>query len=356
MELFLASVVLGIVPMVVYALIIWRLDRWEKEPFSLMLAAFFWGAIPSVIFAVIAQIILGTAPVPSGEVTLMSELYEGSIIAPLTEELIKGLGIYLIFIFFRREIDSVLDGLIYGSMVGFGFSAVENIMYFSGQEDIVSLFVLFFLRAFLFGMLHAFFTGLSGVGFALGKFSANPFMKVLWPVLGIGAAMVTHALHNFFATLGGEHILYAIGGTTCGFIWFVVTFIVCLSHENRWIRIHLAEEVKSGVLHAEQALHAAHFWSRSSLSAFSTGLGTYLKRKKLLHEATELAYQKQKLFRFGSSPEGEQRVVQLREKVRILSRIDPLVLSGIIQSGRLLPPPLPPVRRLPPPLPKNNQV
>ena len=52
MTLFLASIVLGIVPMVIYALIVWRLDRWEKEPFPLMLAAFCWGAIPSVIFAI----------------------------------------------------------------------------------------------------------------------------------------------------------------------------------------------------------------------------------------------------------------------------------------------------------------
>lgn len=351
MELFLASVVLGIVPMVVYALIIWRLDRWEKEPFPLMLVAFFWGAVPSVIFAVIAQVILGISPGGEGAVSLTSELYEASVIAPVTEEFIKGLGVLLIFRFFQREIDSVLDGLIYGSMVGFGFSAIENILYFSGQPDFGSLIFLFFLRAFVFGMLHALFTGLAGVGFALGKFSANPLMKFLWPVLGISAAILTHALHNYFATLGGEHLLYAIGGVTCGLVWFTVTLIVCLSHENRWIRIHLSEEVERGVLYAEQAVHAAGFWTRSSFSAFSLGLGTFLKRKKLLHEATELAYQKQKLSRFGSNPERENLVVQLREKVHALSRLDPLVLSGVIQPGKRLPPPLPPVRRMPPPLP-----
>jgi len=351
MELFLASVVLGIVPMVVYALIIWRLDRWEKEPFPLMLAAFFWGAVPSVIFAVIAQVILGISPGNGGEVSLTSELYEASIVAPLTEEFIKGLGVLLIFILFRREIDSVLDGLIYGSMVGFGFSAVENILYFSGQPDFGSLIFLFFLRAFIFGMLHALFTGLTGVGFALGKFSTNPLMKFLWPALGIGTAMATHALHNYFATLGGEHLLYAVGGISLGLIWFVVTLLVCLSHENRWIRIHLSEEVERGVIYAEQAVHAAGFWTRSSLNAFSQGFGVFHQRKRLLHEATELAYQKQKLSRFGSNPEREDLVVQLREKVRALSRLDPLVISGVIQPGKRLPPPLPPTRRMPPPLP-----
>ena len=353
MDLFLASIVLGIVPMVVYALIIWRLDRWEKEPFPLMLVAFFWGAVPSVIFAIIAQFILGISPEEGGEVSLTSELYTMSIVAPLTEEFIKGLGVLMIFIFCRREIDSILDGLIYGSIVGFGFSAIENILYFSGQADSGSLISLFFIRAFIFGMNHALFTGLTGVGFALGKFSPNPLMKLFWPSLGIGAAMATHALHNYFATLGGVHIFYAVGGAICGIIWFVVTVVVCLFHENRWIRIHLSEEVEGGILYAEQAGHAAGFWTRSSLNTFTQGFGTHHKRKRLLHEATELAYQKQKLARFGSNPERENLVVRLREKVRELSRLDPLVLSGVIQPGKHLPPPLPPTRRTPPPLPRR---
>jgi len=85
MDLFLASVFLGIVPMVIYALIIWRIDRWEKEPFPLMLAAFLWGAVPSILFALIAQVMLGVTSIESGgEVSLMSELYEASFLAPLT--------------------------------------------------------------------------------------------------------------------------------------------------------------------------------------------------------------------------------------------------------------------------------
>ena len=244
MALFLASVVLGIVPMVVYALIVWRIDRWEKEPFHLLLAAFLWGAVPSIIFALISQLALGATPAgPEGELSLMSELYEASVLAPLTEELIKGFGLFLIFKFFGKEIYSVLDGLIYGSMVGFGFSAVENVLYFSGQPDLGSLIVLFFLRAFIFGMLHALFTGLTGVGFALGKFSSRLSMKFLCPMLGLGAAMMTHALHNYFATLGGEHLLFAIAGVTCGLLGFAATVTLCLTHESRWIRIHLSGEV-----------------------------------------------------------------------------------------------------------------
>ncbi len=354
MTLFLASVVLGIVPMVVYAMAVWRIDRWEKEPLPLLLAAFLWGAVPSVLVALAFQLVFGAPQPPEGaEVSLASELYDASFLAPITEELVKGLGVLLIFLLFRREIDSVLDGLVYGSMVGFGFAAVENLLYFAGQPDAVSLLVLFFLRAFLFGMLHALFTGLFGVGLALGKFSAHPVLKILWPLLGLGAAMATHALHNYFATLGGRHFLHSVVGVSCGVLWFVLTVAICLYHENRWVRIHLSEEVANGVLCAEQALDAASFWQRGPVSMLSRGIVNAWKRRTLLQTAAELAYQKQKAARAPTAEE-RSRVAVLRERVHALSRQDPLVLSGRIRPGKRLPPPLPPMRRTPPPLPHGH--
>jgi RsiW-degrading membrane proteinase PrsW (M82 family) len=349
---FLACIALGIIPMVIYAAIVWRLDRWEKEPIPLLIAAFFWGSVPAIIFAIIAQGILGI-PVDDfpEEASFLVQIYQASFVAPFTEEIIKGIGLLLLFFFFRREIDSVLDGLVYGSMIGFGFSAVENVLYFAGQEDTAGLLMLFFLRAFVFGMLHALFTGLTGVGLALGKFSRSTGMKVLWPVIGLSLAMFTHSLHNYLATLGGEHIFYAIFGISLGILWFIATVATCLYHENRWIRIHLSGEVEDGVLFAEQALDTSHFWTRSSLSLFTQGPGIAFKRKRLLHEATELAFEKQRQAHFGATEECVQRINALRDRVRKLSREDPLVLAGVIAPGGVLPPPLPPVRAVPPPLP-----
>lgn len=350
MILFLASVVLGVVPMVIYALVIWRLDRWEKEPLPLLLAAFAWGAVPSVIFALVAQWIFGAPDPPEGvEASLLSQLYEASFLAPFTEEFAKALGVSLIFLFFGREVDSILDGLIYGSMVGFGFAAVENVLYFSSQTDAVGLLFLFFLRAFLFGMLHALFTGLFGVGLALAKFTPSPVLKIVWPVLGLSAAMFTHGLHNYFATLGGAHLLLALGGVSLGVAWFALTFAVSLYHENRWVRIHLSSEVADGVLCAEQALDAASFWQRGPVSMFSKGVVAAWQRRHLLQSAAELAYQKQKASR-SPTPEEHARVAHLRERVRVLSREDPLLIAGRIRPGRRLPPPLPPLRKAPPPL------
>jgi hypothetical protein len=70
-----------------------------------------------------------------------------------------------------------------------------------------------------------------------------------------------------------------------------------------------------------------------------------------LHEATELAFEKQRQAHFGATEECVQRINALRDRVRKLSREDPLILAGVIAPGGVLPPPLPPVRAVPPPLP-----
>ena len=46
------------------------------------------------------------------------------------EELSKGLAIFGMVVFLRREFDGVLDGIIYGVFVGIGFAATENVIYY----------------------------------------------------------------------------------------------------------------------------------------------------------------------------------------------------------------------------------
>ncbi len=54
----LLILVLSFVPMLLYALVLWWLDRYEKEPFGLPTVSFLWGAVPSIVLALIMQIAL----------------------------------------------------------------------------------------------------------------------------------------------------------------------------------------------------------------------------------------------------------------------------------------------------------
>jgi protease PrsW len=210
---------LSFVPMLFYALILWWFDRYEKEPLALLVTAFLWGAIPSIILALIMQIVLDI-PLMSIQASsqLTYELVGSSVVAPLTEEGVKALALILLLLVLRREIDSPIDGLIYGGMVGFGFAAVENVFYLFGalaEGGIGDAVGLAFLRAGVFGLNHAMYTGFSGLGVALALEVKRKWLRGIPILTGFALAVGVHAAHNALATF-----------TSYGNLWPLVMAVI----------------------------------------------------------------------------------------------------------------------------------
>lgn len=318
----LVSIVMGIVPMLIYSGALYWLDRWEKEPIPLLIAAFFWGLIPAIIGALIVEVVLD---IPIGAVLeyngLAHDLVTAGFVAPVVEEGIKAVAVLLIFIFFYNEFDSVLDGIIYGSLAGFGFAAVENVLYFigAGADNPSSLGFLIFMRAFLFGLNHAFFTSLTGIGFAAARFQKNMLLKLLLPLVGLICAMTAHAIHNSLATfqLVPLAILADWSGT---FIVFVIA-IGSLIREAAWIRRYLAEEVTRGVITPAQAARTASFTGRiaSNFTSLAGGPAKWLATRRFYQLSTELAYKKHQFEKAGSNDGIAASIERLRGEVARLS-------------------------------------
>ncbi len=247
---------LSLVPMFIYAMILWWFDRYEKEPIGLLAAAFIWGAIPSIILALIFEIMLDVPIVALSPDQLTYDLLGSSVVAPLVEEGVKALALLLLFLFMRREIDSPMDGLIYGGMVGFGFAAVENIFYLFGaysEGGIGSVLTLAFLRAGLFGLNHAMYTGFTGLGIALALEIRNKVLKALPIVVGFGMAIATHAFHNTFATFtdysgGLLMLLIAVIGDWGGILLLLAVAIWSFFLERKRIVVYSQELVKHQVI------------------------------------------------------------------------------------------------------------
>lgn len=158
-----------------YAVPFWffvgELDYLEREPPVLLATAFAWGGLVATSVA-----IPGNAAVHN----LMAKLTSidtagawGSAIAgPTVEETAKVLGVLAIVLMARAQINSVLDGVVYGALVGLGFQVVEDIVFavsavaVAGRGDTVSPVVAtFFLRGFLAGLWsHTMFSALAGAG------------------------------------------------------------------------------------------------------------------------------------------------------------------------------------------------
>ncbi|HLT24088.1 MAG TPA: PrsW family glutamic-type intramembrane protease, partial [Ignavibacteria bacterium] len=123
MELFLAfaSLVAAVVPMVTYMVIIWWLDRNEREPFWMVLLCFFWGSTGAIVLAIIGSIIfqipLATLimSVADGDPSELLDLSGAVIVAPIVEEATK--GVFLLVIALSRRFDGIVDGVVYGGAV-----------------------------------------------------------------------------------------------------------------------------------------------------------------------------------------------------------------------------------------------
>jgi RsiW-degrading membrane proteinase PrsW (M82 family) len=290
----------GLMPAAIYGWFVNWLDRHEKEPWWLLALSFGWGAIPAIILALFAQIMLDipTTWVFSGE-GLAYEVVGGSVWAPLTEELAKGLGLVLILLIAHREIDNVLDGIVYGAMAGLGFAFTENLFYFGGaliEGGWGNWAFVVLLRTIPFGLNHAFFSGVTGAGLALAYLSRNLLVRVCSLVGGFVTAVIFHGLHNLGATLAGAN-----GLTLClslivdwgGILMLGVVIGLIWRQEKSWIVRQLSGEVTAEVY---ETLTSWGRWQGSRWEALLRGdLAAWRHLGRLRKAATELAFSKQRL-------------------------------------------------------------
>jgi protease PrsW len=244
----LISFFAAVIPTVIYTLIFYWADRYEREPKSLLAAAFLWGALPAIVASLILELTLGS-PFVDDPGSLAESLMEGAVVAPIVEEVTKAFALWAIFAWRRHDFDGVLDGIVYGALIGFGFAMTENFFYFVGAFDeggFVQLTIIIILRAVIFGLNHAFYTSLTGIGFGLARHTKRSFLRVLWPSLGLCGAIFVHGLHNFGASItqvNAAGILLTLAVAACGFALLVVVIILAWQQERRHMRSQLAEEV-----------------------------------------------------------------------------------------------------------------
>jgi protease PrsW len=164
--------ILLLVPYAVPAIaIIYYLDSYEREPVSILLAALLWGGVVATTLALYTNTpLLELMFKLTGDPQLTAD-WGAAIAAPVVEELFKGLGVILLISIARAELDDVLDGFVWGAMVGIGFLLVEDVFYFvrafGETGSLVTVFQMFLIRILGAGPYsHFLYTGLVGMGIA----------------------------------------------------------------------------------------------------------------------------------------------------------------------------------------------
>jgi protease PrsW len=316
----------GFVPMFLFAAFVNWLDRYEKEPKLLLGAAFGWGVVIAGGGAYILNTAFGMGIYALTGSAGAAEFGTTSIVAPIIEEGLKGLAVLVVFLLFRKEFDSILDGIVYGAITAMGFAAIENVLYIyrngyqeGGWEGFWTLVV---IRVVLVGWMHPFFTAFTGIGLAIARMSRNTLVKVLAVPTGYITAVLLHAFHNTFSGLiGGFTGLLA--GTAVDYIGyaFMAAFIIwMIAHERNILKRNLQEEVEKGYISQKQYHSALAFFQTNAYWAALTS-GSLFKTARFYQVCGELAHKKEQRLKLGDERGNTRMIEQLRSELVALAPI-----------------------------------
>ena len=315
----IVSLFFGFVPMFFFAAVVYWLDRYEKEPKILLGATFFWGVVIAAGGAFIINTAFGMGIYAFSGSESAAELGTTSIVAPIVEEFLKGFAVVIVFLMFRKEFDSVLDGIIYAGIAALGFAATENTLYIyrNGYLDggWQGLFFLTFIRVVVVGWQHPFYTAFTGIGLAVSRTNKNRLVKFIAPFIGYGVAVTTHAFHNTFGGLiGGLGGLAA--GTFVDWIGWACMFgfiIWMVNNERNIVKNHLRSEVVSGLISQAQYQKALSPWNMTTAGFSGKSAARFYQ------VCGELSHKKEQLVKQGDEGGNTAIIESLRNELATLS-------------------------------------
>ena len=207
------AIPLGLIPLLIVLPVLGWLDRVEPEPLSGRYHAVLWGATVAVSIAFIINSAVGFA---------FGDEVAAVFSAPIVEEAAKGLGV--LFIVRRREIDGVIDGIVYASWVAIGFAVVEDMVYLADGGETGDLLVVFILRVLLTPFAHPLFTFWIRLAVVLAiARGRSVFPYFLW---GYALAVLTHMTWNGTLVLSE---LVNEGIVLVGILVFVCLFAIVVT-------------------------------------------------------------------------------------------------------------------------------
>jgi RsiW-degrading membrane proteinase PrsW (M82 family) len=320
--------VLFVTPLVVvYVLFIRWCDRFEPEPWWLLIAAFIWGAVFSTLGGGISSSVVHslTADLTGADPTGQGmEAFGSTVLAPVFEEAFKAVGLLLIAlvsVLGLHELDGPLDGAIYGGVIGLGFTLTEDVLYVANQfaESGFGGFVaLFFLRTVLLGLSHCTFTAMTGLGVGMALESKSLGVRVLAPIVGLGLAMAMHAFHNGLPTFfgGGGVVVMMIASWGIDVLFFALLALLVVRDRAIVIR-ELASEI-GGLVHPQElALVTTYITigARNITVLFTRGWRPFRLRRHKQLALVELAFIKSRRRRGQTGASLDAKEARLRREI-----------------------------------------
>ena len=190
-----AATLTAVVPTLLYLAILNAIDRYEKEPWTILLACLGAGAL---VAPAISMVILVVAGRPATLPPAFAPGPQPDALVGIVESLVLGVLLLGLVYGVRDEFDDVLDGVIYGAAIGAGFGAAESFLYALGGTETLTFTTV--VQLVVAGLNHAFYMAVFGaiVGWAQ---RLPPVQRTVAIVLGLATATWLNAFHDTFPVI-----------------------------------------------------------------------------------------------------------------------------------------------------------
>jgi len=179
----------------IFAALFWLGDYKEREPLPVVVSLFLWGGLSCLL-------VLGINSISQSFLMVLGlGFIFPPFIAPVVEELFKGFG--LVVFSLHHEFDDMVDGIVYGFVIGMGFTFVENWFYLVANPIGANAFMwslIFLYRSFFFTANHGVFTAFSGAVIGYLKQRKNELASY-GLFVGVLPAIFLHFAHNFVTVI-----------------------------------------------------------------------------------------------------------------------------------------------------------
>lgn len=332
------ALVLAVGPTLLYLVVLNLVDRYEKEPWTILLACIGLGAVVAPVLAIGALTLLGR---PAALTPQFAAGAAGSDpVVAIVQEAAKALVLLGLIRFVRDEFDDVLDGIIYGAAIGAGYAAAETFIFALGDTAALGADTL--AQLVVAGLDQALYTAVFGaIAGAATRIASGRWAGVV-VLYGLATAILLHALHDGLpailsrildqpdAAAGSLTRLVALAVNVSGIILLAVVVLLAQRREARVLRKRLREEVDLGVLGEEdyQAIPGVRARFARQLAARRAHGMTGFRAVRSIHAtAAELAFHKERLEVRRRYPPSPERTDLLRAEIRrnreILGEIQP---------------------------------
>lgn len=240
------TIAVSVVLFGVYGALFWgftqHIDRYSRQPVGIVVAAFGWGAFAAtwVLAAEANTAALGLFAKVFGQ--SWSLAWGAGLVAPVTEEIAKGLGLLLLIALAPRLIRTAFDGFIVGAFLGLGFQIAEDVVYALnsagsqfGANQVAAAMGTVWLRMAVGVAAHILYSAVfcAGLVYLLGR-PAEP-RRVGRGLVLMATAMLLHGVWNSLAALAGGRVVQLVA------TW-VVVIVVALAIAVRVFRMTVPRE------------------------------------------------------------------------------------------------------------------